>query len=188
MENREQNNAADLRWFAMRATFRREMTVKHLLDDRQVENYIPMQEVIKVSRGRRVKLKEPAIHNLIFVRWQKDAIQEFKSRVPFLQYMTRRENNRSLPITVSDKEMTAFIRVSSDESLNPEYYDSDEFLKTLPTGARVRIHGGVLDGVEGSYVKIKGRRNRRVVVSVSNVASVATAMVRPEMIEVISGI
>lgn len=183
LEQENKNTEQELRWYAMRATFKRELVAKQLLDDVEVENYIPMREVTRIARGRRVTFHEPAIHNLIFVRWTKDALQSFKRRVPYLQYLTSRCGNDNVPITVADGDMNSFIALSSSDELSREYYDPS--MADIKSGMRVRITGGTLSGVEGYYVKIKGKRNKRVLVSIDNVVAVATAAVKPDMIEVI---
>ena len=50
----------------------------------------------------------------------------------------------------------------------------------LSKGTRVRIDGGVFVGVEGIFMRIKG--DRRVVVSLPNLFSVATAFIPLEFI------
>ena len=50
----------------------------------------------------------------------------------------------------------------------------------LAKGIRVRIKGGVFAGVEGIFMRIKG--DRRVVVNLPNLFSVATAFVPLEFI------
>jgi hypothetical protein len=62
--------------------------------------------------------------------------------------------------------------------LTPEQVD-------LAKGTRVRVVGGCLDGLEGIFVKIEGLRNRRFVLSIPNVTSVATAEVSDGVLEVI---
>ena len=183
MKKELENNEKGLSWYAMRATFRREMTARNLLEAQNVETFIPMREVVRISRGRRVLTEEPAIHNLIFVRWQRDDLQSFKRRVPYLQYLTRREGGRSVPIVIGDREMNSFISVTRHGKGDVEFYDAS--LPELSNGTRVRINGGMLDGVEGKYVKIKGKRNRRVVISIDNVLAVATAQITADMLEVL---
>ena len=52
-------------------------------------------------------------------------------------------------------------------------------------GTRVRIHGGTFDGTEGVLVKIRGKRNRRVVVEIEGVTSVVLAEISPDLIEIL---
>jgi transcription antitermination factor NusG len=47
-------------------------------------------------------------------------------------------------------------------------------------GTRVRITGGVFEGVEGIFMRIQG--HRQVAVSIPNLLSVATTFIKPEFI------
>lgn len=171
-------------WFAMRATYSRELTVKALLDAENIESYVPMHYRLKNARnGRKIRVLEPVMHNLVFVHCTKPRIQAFKSKVPYLQYMTCREDGKNVPIIVPDNQMNDFIAVTNlhDESL---IYLRPEELK-LAKGTKVRVHGGPMDGIEGVFVKVEGRRNKRVVIEIKNVISVALMTISSNFIEVV---
>ncbi len=174
-------------WHAMRVTYRRELQVKQMIDDLgidDVDTYVPLRRVSKVTRrGVKTVVNEPAVHNLLFVRARREWLQEFKSRVPHLQYLTMRSGGRSVPIVVPDGQMDAFIALSRSAGDNAVYFAPGEL--DLRRGTRVRLHGGLLDGVQATYVKLAGRRNRQIVVEIDGVVSIATATVSPDYIEVI---
>ncbi len=173
-----------LHWFAMRATYSRELAVKTLLDAEEIENYVPMHYRLKTARnGRKIRVLEPVMHNLIFVHCTKPLIQAFKAKVPYLQYMTCREDGKNVPIIVPDCQMNDFIAVTSlhDDSL---IYMKPEELR-LSKGTKVRVHGGPMDGIEGIFVKVEGKRNKRVVIEIKNVISVALMSISTNFIEVI---
>lgn len=52
---------------------------------------------------------------------------------------------------------------------------------TFKKGERVRVTGGLFEGVEGEFVRVKG--DRRVVVSIQGVMAIATAFIHPSLIE-----
>ena len=56
----------------------------------------------------------------------------------------------------------------------------------LKKGTKVRITGGEFEGQEGIFLKVKGARDRRVVIEVQGVIVVAMATIHPDLIEVIS--
>ena len=171
-------------WFAMRATYSRELAVKALLDAEEIESYVPMHYRLKNARnGRKIRMLEPVMHNLVFVHCSKPRIQAFKMKVPYLQYMTCREDGKNVPIIVPDSQMNDFISVTSlhDESL---IYLKPEELH-LAKGTKVRVHGGPFDGIEGLFVKVEGRRNKRVVIEIKNVISVALMSISSNFIEVV---
>lgn len=178
------NNTDMLHWFAMRATYRRELSIQEALDASSVQSYIPMQYKLKSTRnGKRVRVLEPVLHNLIFVHCSKSFIQEFKTKVPYLQYMTKREDGKNIPIVVPDAQMNDFISVTSNHDDSLIYLKPEEL--NVTKGTKVRVHGGAFDGIEGLFVKVEGKRNKRVVIEIQNVISVALATISSNFIEVI---
>lgn len=181
-ENSANSDEAKL-WFAMRVTFRRELNVKQMLDDVGIENFIPMRREVKIVKGRRMQVLVPVIHNLIFVYAEKKRLQEFKAGVPYLQYMTNVEAGKRVPIIVPEYQMNNFIKVSSSEDSNLIYFDSVG--EDIAAGTMVRIHGGQFDEVTGTFVKIKGKRNKKVVICVKNILAVAIDAVSYDYMEII---
>ena len=55
----------------------------------------------------------------------------------------------------------------------------------LTEGQRVKVIGGEFDGIEGTFVKIKGRRQRRIIVIIPDIAAVATTEISDGLIEVL---
>ena len=84
-------------WFAMSAPYRRELKAKELLDSKGIENYVAMHYVLKEKGGRKARVLEPVIHNLIFAHCTKNRIQEVKTGVDYLQYLTMVEDGRRVP-------------------------------------------------------------------------------------------
>lgn len=183
--NTQQNNSnGSFVWFAMCAPFCKELDAKQCLDDIGIENFVPMcYKVIKNKDGRKNRELVPAVHNLIFVRTTKSVIQEKKKEIPFLQYLTKKENARNIPIIVPDVQMNQFIAVCRNSNENLIYLKPEEI--DLKKGTNVRIIGGPFDGVRGVFVKIKGVRSRRVVVLIEGLTAVATTEIAPDLIEVI---
>jgi len=167
----------------MRVTFRRELNVKQMLDTVHIENFIPMRREVKVVKGRRMQVMVPVIHNLIFVNCEKKRLQEFKAGVPYLQYMTNVEAGKRVPIVVPDWQMDNFINVSQSDDSNLIYFDSVD--EGIAAGTQVCIHGGPFDGTTGTFVKIKGKRNKKVVISVRNIIAVAIDVLSCDNIEIL---
>ena len=180
----DDKNNDKLQWFAMRATYRRELSIQDMLEATSIQCYIPMQYKLKLSRnGKRIRVLEPVLHNLIFVHCSKSFIQEFKTKIPYLQYMTKREDGKNVPIVVPDSQMNDFISVTSNHDESLIYLKPEEL--NVAKGTKVRIHGGAFDGVEGLFVKVEGKRNKRVVIEIQNVISVALATISSNFIEII---
>lgn len=161
-------------WFAMSATFGRALKAKDFLESRSVSCFVPMKYDV-VSDGKQGKVRKliPAINNLLFVRTTRSNIQALKSEVDYLQYLTRPEGARRVPIVVPDHQMEQFIAVCDSYNEKLVYLNPSEI--NLAKGTPVQIIGGPFDGIEGTFVKVEGVRNRRVAVLVPGIAAVVIA-------------
>ena len=168
------SNKDSLVWFAMSATFGRELKAKAYLEVHGLECFVPMKYDIVTDR-RRCKRKQliPAIHNLLFVHTTRERIQELKRGLDYLQYLTHSVDGRNVPIIVPDGQMQQFITVCNTYDDNLVYLSPDEI--NLAEGTPVRIIGSAFDGVEGTFVKVKKKRKKRVVVLVRGIAAVMLA-------------
>lgn len=185
MNTNNNTNSEEPMWFAMCAPFCRELEAKRRLDDLCIENFVPMRYKVMTRCGVKKRELVPAVHNLIFVRATKSEIQERKREITILQYLTRRENSRNIPIVVPEAQMKQFITVCKNYNENLIFLKPEEI--DLKKGTKVRIIGGTFDGVKGVFVKIKGVRQRRVVVLIEGLTAVATAEIKPDLIEVMQG-
>lgn len=168
------------KWWAMSAVYNRSMKAKLLLDDWGVENFVPMKTVVHTHAGRKMRQRVPAISNLIFVYASEARMQEVKDRSRILQYLCMRKEGRNQRIIVPKDQMEAFRRVAEAED-GVLYYRPEEI--NFERGDRVRIHGGEFDGVEGIFVKVQGKRNKMVVVTIPTLVSAATLTFEPQLLE-----
>lgn len=168
-------------WYAMRATYRRELDAMRLLEKETLGCFIPMQYKISIKKGKKVRALVPVINNLIFVHARPSELKRVKSHVPYLQYITDTRSGQK--IIVPDSQMQRFIAVSGTYSDHLLYFQPDEL--NLSKGTKVRIISGEFEGQEGVFLKVKGARDRRVVVEIQGVIAVAMATIHPDLIEVI---
>lgn len=180
MESNEKEEI--LEWFAMSAPHRKEMEAKKLLERNNVECFIPMCTTIVTIRNRKERRLLPAISNLVFAHTSREKIQDIKRGISYLQYKVNKENGHNVPITVPEHEMQQFIAFCEVRSESIIFLSPDEV--DLEKGTPVRIIGGEFDGQTGTFVKIKGKREKRVVVRVRNVAAAAVS-VKPSYLQVI---
>lgn len=170
----------EIYWYALRITYSRELALKAYLDQEHIENFVPMHYEYVVRNGQRIRKLVPAVHNLIFIRSTRQKIDEIKeanaTTLP-LRYIMDRETRR--PITIPETQMQYFIAVAGNYDQQIIYLPSEEC--GAQKGDRVRITGGIFEGVEGTFLRVKG--DRRVVVSIQGVMAVATAFVHPSLIE-----
>ena len=100
-----------------------------------------------------------------------------------LFYMIRPVEGHNIPIVISDEEMQSFIAVTSAINENVSFVSPDD--PNLKEGVRVRVLEGPFAGSEGVLVKLKGHRNRRLVVSVDKLAA-ASVEVSPSAVEIVT--
>lgn len=168
-------------WFAMRATYRRELDAMHLLEKEQLGCFVPMQYKFCVKKGKKVRALVPIVRNLIFVHASPSEVKRVKSLVTYLQYITDTRSGQK--IIVPDNQMQRFIAVSGTYNDQLLYFQPEEL--NLSKGTRVRVTGGEFEGQEGIFLKVRGARDRRVVVEIRGVIAVAMATIHPDLIEVI---
>lgn len=165
------------KWFPLRVTYRQEMKVKHDLDKKRIECFIPMRHVYKIKGQRCIKELKPAIHNLIFVRISEKNLKLYKENTCLpIRYIMNRETNT--PISIPDKEMSNFIGIagSNDEQLIYLNPDPRNWIK----GQRVKIIGGIFNGYYGRFMRIKG--DRRVVVEIPGIIAIATGFIHHSLL------
>lgn len=170
-------------WFAMRATYKREMLAKDYLTSKGFEVFLPMKTVIKVVRGIKRKLSVPAINSLLFVYAQKEMLQQAKWGVEYLQYLTKKDNDRNVPIVVPDRQMEQFIQFVLNDDIEKRFFAPGEV--NLAAGTKVKVHGGPFDGYEGVLVKIKGKRKKQFCLDIPDVLIVNPVIEDLDLIEVV---
>ena len=168
-------------WYAMRATYRREPDAMRLLEKEKLGCFVPMQYKISMKKGKKVRALVPVIRNLVFVHARPSEVQRFKSQITYLQYITDTRSGRK--IVIPDHDMQRFIAVAGTYNDHLLYFQPEEL--NLSKGTKVRITGGDFEGQEGVFLKVKGARDRRVVIAIQGIIAVAMATIHPDLIEVI---
>lgn len=173
-------------WYVLRAIFRKEESVRDKLRLQGLHCYIPMRYQVETFRGQKVRRLVPAITDLVFVYGTEEQVTAAKGKLCETCYWLTRSvigKKQREKIIVSDRDMKNFIRVTEQTEAEIRYFRPDEV--KLAKGDLIRIHGGVFDGVEGVLMKVKGRREKQLLVSIPNLA-IAAVNVRPEVVEVLS--
>lgn len=184
-EMAEKENIADetAQWFVMNAYKSEQKAEEKLSEEGGLEYFIPKQYVKRKYQGRLKRVLVPVIPNLVFVHARYDEIEEFKRKCPFLHYATRRIDGANRIMKVPDAQMDSFIKVASRYEEDLVYYSPDEI--DLKKGTRVKVHGGTFDGVIGTLMKVKGKRNKRVVICIQDVTALSIAEFEPELLEIL---
>ena len=171
------------RWYVLKTVFRKEVRVRDDMRRLGFDCYVPMKYELKRIGSKKERKLIPAINQMVFVHSTKTAIEDYmnqsKESVYFLA--TGRKGHRELLI-VRDHDMENFMRVTQQVEEALSYYRPEEV--RLNVGDKIKIHGGIFDGVEGVLMRMPGKRNKQLVVSIPDVSIVAVSM-RPELVELI---
>lgn len=182
-DTRDPRDPRDMeRWFVMRAYKCEAKAEERLAADGGLEYFIPKRYAVRSYHGVKSRRLVPAIPSLVFVRASRRRIIDFKRDNNFLQYVMRRTGEGDDFLIVPDEQMDNFLRVASHPEENLRYLRPDEV--NIGKGTRVRIHGGPFDGVEGTFMRTEGVRDRRLVVLLEGVMAVS-AKVHPDLVEVL---
>jgi transcription antitermination factor NusG len=171
----------DIKWFAMRATYGRNLMAQRLLEVHKIESFVPMRKRT-VKTGHRIKTDLiPVVRDLIFVRGEKAVVQDIKGKIPYLHYITTHTEGRSVPTIVPDEQMKQFVAVCNEIDDSAEIIAGEEV--RFDVGEMVRITGGAFKGCEGRLVKIEGKRSKRFVVAIEGIIAVAVSGITANKIE-----
>ena len=171
------------KWFVMNAYKSEKKAEDMLCGEDGLEYFIPKRYVARKYQGKMKRVLVPVIPNLVFVHALYEDLENFKRKCPFLRYVTCRIDGTSRILKVPDYLMENFIKAAGHYEEDLTYYSPDEI--QLEKGTRVRVIGGVFNGVEGTLMKVKGKRSKRVVISVDGVVALSVAEIEPELIQVL---
>lgn len=173
----------EVAWYVLRVTYQREITASKALEELQIEHYVPtVRTRIRNEKGVSIGWKtEPLIHNYIFVHDSYENILTLKqTKLDYLRFMMGKDAKGMLnePQYVPDKQMADFMKVVRTMGSKPVDPDID-----LRKGDKVRILTGPFEGVEGIYVRMPNRHEKRVVIKIEGIAAVATVALNASDVE-----
>ena len=172
------------RWYVLRAIFRKEEKVRDKLRRAGYHCYVPMCYRIETIKGHKVRRLVPAITELVFVYATQEDITNFKLHSKETVYwQTKPNGNKRERIVVPDKAMEDFIRVTQQSEQLVTYFRPEEV--KLNKDDHIIIHGGAFDGVEGILLKVKGKREKQLLVSIPDIITAAVS-IQPEMVELVT--
>lgn len=168
-------------WYAMRVTYNRVMVAKALLDRVNVRNFVPMRYKERVVCGKKVRELVPAISNLIFVYSNTQQLRELKRKMDYLQYIVNSRTKEK--IIVPQLQMQRFMEVQEVDNEHILWFAPQDV--NFSKGMNVRVIDGQFKGYEGTLVKVKGARDKRVVVAIEGVIAVAMASINPSFLQLV---
>ena len=169
-------------WFALGCTSpRHELKVRDDARRYGLASFVPLKYEVKTLKGQERRLLVPAITQLIFVKGTLDEVQDYIANAHYVVYIQRSTyTNHKKYLTVPTKAMEDFIAVTENTERHVTYFRPDEI--TLREGDKIRVKGGLYDGREGIIMRIKGKRNKHLVVQIPGILIAAVEM-SPDMIE-----
>lgn len=166
-------------WYVLRITYNRLDKAQDNIDINKAEVYLPLHYVVKVINGKKKRLKEPLLPNILFVYTTEDYIESVV-KDPANDYITYYYNHfakdnygNNPPLTVRYSEMMNFIRLTSID--NEHIFTVEPEHCHYKNGDPVKIIAGDFIGVEGRVARISGQQ--RVVVKLDGLCLVATAYI-----------
>ena len=176
----------DMKWYVFRATYGREERAYDYIVGSGTYAYIAKRYVWKESGGRKMRVTETLIPNLLFVYTTEDRARGFiksTSPISFLSYYYNHFRidtaGKNPPLTISCKEMENFIIATSNRSEHLRFVEMKQC--HFKSNAMVRVIEGIFKGVEGRVARVAGQQ--RVVITLSQVGLVSTAYIPTAFIE-----
>lgn len=150
-----------LHWYALKVFWRRIGKIKDQFDERGLEYYA-----------------QNILPSYMFVRTDVRTIKKLRLEF-FGKFYVYSDIKTKEPTVVPDKELEIFRIVTSSGDTGLQFLDSDPV--KYQKGDKVRVTDGPFKGAEGYIVRIK--KDRRLVVTITGVAAIATSFIPPELLE-----
>lgn len=147
-----------------------------------LEFFIPKHYSIRIYHGRKIRKLIPSIPGLLFVHASHSQIIEFKQKCNFLQFAMWPKSSGLEYIIIPEKQMNDFINIVTNSNKKITYYKPEEI--DIKKETRVKVIGGQFDGIEGYFVKVKGKRKKQVVILMDKILAVSIET-SPDFIQVL---
>ncbi len=181
------NNQRDARekfWFVIGSTNRmKELQIRDDARNKGLEAFVPVVYAYQTIRGQKQRRLVAALSGYIFVKATIVELQDFFAKSHYTLYPRKSTfTNREEFLTVPNHDMENFIAVTEKAEAHITYFNPEEI--TLNPGDKIRIQGGIYDGREGVIMRIKGKRNKHLVVQIPGVI-VAAVELKPDMVSLL---
>lgn len=175
-------NSEEKIWFSIGCTsLQKELKVRDDARQYGLEAFVPLTYVVKTYRGQKHRALVPAISKMLFVKGTLEEVKDYIQHAHYVVFIRKSTfSNKEEYLTVPTKAMEDFIAVTENHEEHVTYFRPEEI--SLQEGDKIRIKGGFYDGREGIIMRIKGKRNKHLVVQIPGVL-IAAIELSPEMIE-----
>lgn len=154
------------------------------LSDAGFTVYTPMTWSIIEHGKKKSREQRPLIHDLLFVKAEKNELDRIVACIPTLQYRFKKGGHYCEPIVVNTADMDRFIKATACDS-NPLYYAVDELTSNM-IGKKVTIMDGPMSGISGYLLSIRGMRKKRLIIEIPGFIA-AGVEVNPDYIKLEKG-
>lgn len=164
-------------WYALR--IRRGMALsKREFAEGGIPTFVPFSVVEKAGKRKEI----PLVASLIFVRATADFVKNYCFERHERAYYYRAVEGHE-PGIIPDREMEAFMKVTSPLVADARYFEADapEYHK----GDAVEITDGQFAGMHGHIFRVG--KDRKVIVSIQNVCSLLISNIPPSYLRKLDG-
>ena len=178
-------NSEEKIWFSIGCTsLQKELKVRDDARQYGLQAFVPLTYVVRTHRGQKHRTLVPAVSRLLFVKGTLEEVKDYIQHAHYVVFIRKSTfSNKEDYLTVPTKAMEDFIAVTENHEEHVTYFRPEEI--SLQEGDKIRIKGGFYDGREGIIMRIKGKRNKHLVVQIPGVL-IAAIELSPEMIELSS--
>lgn len=170
-------------WYVLRCRGGIETTVRTTLVDRfGLECFVPMEKIRQRDRkGHFIWIQRCALTGYVFVRANHDEYVSVTQTMPNVRPMVAQKQGLWTWVVVPNRDMESFIRVAGTKEEQIAYLDPLKL--DLHKGDRVRVIGGPFAGVEGLFMQVGCKHEKRVIIQLEGLIAVATAAIPASLVE-----
>ncbi len=172
-----------MKWYVFRCAPGKETLFQQAIKTRfGVECFVPMEKKRQRDRhGRFVWVQKCALSSYLFVHVDRETFIQIPKGLIYIRPMAQLREGLYVPVVIPDDDMTNFIRVAGSKDEQAVYLDPAKL--DFKKGDRVHIIGGSFVGVEGTFMQIGGKHEKRVVIQLEGLIAVATAAIPAALVE-----
>ena len=169
-------------WYALGCLSpRQEIKIRDEARKAGFDAFVPLSYEVKTIRGQKRRKLIPALSGLLFAKGELEDLKDYTRGSAYPVFIRKSTfSNREEYLKIPTKAMEDFIAVTEHREQHVSYFKPEEI--SLQEGDHIRIKGGLYDGREGIIMRIKGKRNRHLVVQIPGFL-VAAVELSPQMIE-----
>jgi transcriptional antiterminator RfaH len=145
------------KWYAVYTKPRTEKVVLKNLEEKKIETYLPIQQVISIWKDRKKKIDKVLFTSYIFVKINKIDFLNVQKTNGVVKFVTLEKK----PCPIPDLQIEAIKNILEGN------YDFVTENKKFKIGENVEISSGSLKGLKGKLIDYKGKS--KVVISIDTI-------------------